>query len=188
MDRFQVFYFLTKEDRGIDWMNGRLDQEKLNWLYKGLVDLSSVSSVFICGPEPMIFLVRNDLLERGFAKSNIHFELFSSGQNQKRKKFESKPSENYRQSEIKVTEGGITTTFKAPLQSNSILEIAIQNGVDLPFACKGGVCCTCRAKLLEGDVEMAVNYALEEEELEAGYILACQAIPLSDNIVVTFDE
>ena len=188
MERFQVFYFLTQEDRVVDWLNGRLDSQKLDWLYDKLVDLKSISDVFVCGPEAMIFMVQNDLLERNFPKENIRFELFSSGQNKKRQQFEKQAIDPTKLSEIVVTEGGITSKYKVPQRSNSILDIALQNGVDLPFACKGGVCCTCRAKLLEGKVNMEINYALEQDELDAGYILTCQAIPTSEKVVVSFDE
>ena len=87
-----------------------------------------------------------------------------------------------------VHEGGKTIEFKDPQGSEAILDGALRNSADLPFACKGGVCCTCKAKLVEGTVDMLVNYALEDEEVAAGYILTCQAVPTSDKVVVDFDS
>ena len=89
--------------------------------------------------------------------------------------------------DVTIHEGGKTFNFKLAQNTDPILDGALQNSADLPFACKGGVCCTCRAKLLEGEVEMEVNYALEQEQLDEGFILTCQAIPLTDKITVDYD-
>ncbi|MEM1216494.1 MAG: 2Fe-2S iron-sulfur cluster-binding protein, partial [Bacteroidota bacterium] len=126
------------------------------------------------------------LLARGVGAEQVHFELFNTnGLPQKRRPpvLEDQTAE----SEIKIIEGGKAFTFRIPRASDNILDAALRNYADLPYACKGGVCCTCRAKLVEGEVDMEVTYGLEPEEIEKGYVLTCQAVPLTDKVVVDFD-
>ena len=188
MERLEIFHFLTQEERNIPLFNGRLDREKLDILFKTLIDKDSVNDYFICGPNAMIFLVKDYLEELGVDKKQIHFELFNTEgipQNGKRKK---KPivAEGLL-TEIEIKEGGKNFKFTMPRGSDSILDAALKQNADLPFACNGGVCCTCRAKLLEGEVDLLVNYGLEEEEIQNGYILTCQAIPTTEKVIVDFD-
>lgn len=188
LDRFEVFHFLTQEERNMPLFNGRIDDEKLELIFRLLVDRETTDDFFICGPAEMIFAIRDFLLTAGVDARHIHFELFNTKgitANGKRKK--TKPIADGSLSTIEIIEGGKKTTLKTPKGSGTILDAALQKNADLPFACKGGVCCTCKAKLLEGKVEMEVNYALEQEQLDAGYILSCQAIPLSEKVVVDFD-
>ena len=188
MDRFEIFYFLTKEKRNIEFFNGRLTSDKLDIIFKTIANIYEIDHHFICGPESMIFTIRDFLLEKGVQKNQLHFELFTSSSDAKKEFIEeSKEKFEGKTSHITVIEGGKTLEFEIPQASENILDAALSNSADLPFACKGGVCCTCKAKLLEGEVNQLVNYGLEEDELEAGYILTCQAIPVSDNIVVDYD-
>lgn len=189
LDRFEVFHFLTREERHLPLFNGRIDAEKLDLLFRTLVDREQTDDFFICGPATMIFAIRDYLTDLGVDPKHIHFELFNtdgiSGNNGKKK---ARPvAVDGVMSSINIIEGGKKIAFKTPKGNGTILDAAISRQADLPFACKGGVCCTCKAKLLEGEVEMEVNYALEQEQLDAGYILTCQAIPLSDKITVDFD-
>ncbi|HHH50000.1 MAG TPA: 2Fe-2S iron-sulfur cluster binding domain-containing protein, partial [Saprospiraceae bacterium] len=139
-------------------------------------------------PEEMIFMVRDFLLAKGVAKNKIHFELFNtSGFQNKKEKEKLAQAFKGKITNITILEGGKTSSFKMEQGADNILDAALRNAADLPFACKGGVCCTCRAKLVEGEVKLLVNYGLEEDELQAGYILTCQAIPTSEKIVVDFD-
>lgn len=185
LERFEVYYFLTQETRTIPLFNGRIDQEKLNILFKNLIDASHVNDYFLCGPNELTFLIRDYLQAIGIDKKAIHFELFNTGSfttKKKERRFDPKVMAN-----IQIKEGGKLFSFEIPQGSDNILDAAVKRSADLPFACKGGMCCTCRAKLLEGKVEMEVNWALEQEELDEGYILTCQAIPLSEKIVIDFD-
>jgi ring-1,2-phenylacetyl-CoA epoxidase subunit PaaE len=188
MERLEIFHFLTREERSIPLFNGRIDRDKLDVLFKTLIDQEAVDDYFICGPHAMIFLIRDYLLEMGMAPKHIHFELFNTEgipQNGKPKK--RSVADNKLRSEIRIKEGGKQFSFSMARGSDNILDAALKQNADLPFACKGGVCCTCRAKLLEGEVDVIVNYGLEQEEIEEGYILTCQAIPTSERVVVDFD-
>lgn len=186
--RLSVHYFLSREALDEPLMNGRIDKEKCNIICNKLLDLDTVDECFICGPEDMVFAVRDTLKERNFDEKKIHFELFTSpdgklGVSKKVIKEEYKG----RVADVTVNLDGKSFQFQLPFGGDSVLDAALKQGADLPFACKGGVCCTCKAKLKEGAVEMDVNYALEKEEVEAGYILTCQSHPTTDKIVVDYD-
>lgn len=189
LERFEVFYFLTQEERDVPLLNGRLTEEKLDTLFNRVVDREVISDYFLCGPEAMIFMIRNYLTDINVPEKNIHFELFTSESGaQKVKKAIMTIANGHENCEVTILEGGKSFKFSLPQGSNTILDSALQKSADLPFACKGGVCCTCRAKLLEGKVDMAVHYGLEQDEIDNGYILTCQSIPLSEKVVVDFDH
>ena len=185
LGRFEIYHFLTREHRNVELFNGRLTEEKMEILCDKLIDISTINDAFVCGPNEMIFMVRDFLKAKGMPEKNVHFELFNtSGVAAKKKK---RKVDNSKMSQIHIVEGGKTIQFSIPQGSDNILDAGMKQNMDLPFACKGGVCCTCRAKLIEGNVEMEVNYALEPDEVEAGFILTCQAVPLSEKVVVNFD-
>jgi len=186
MGRFELYHFLTREERDAELFNGRLTEEKMRSIGELLVDFKSINDFFICGPAEMIFMVRDYLEGIGIEKDRVHFELF--GTPDKQKKVKKIVENNDDASDVNIINNGVKTSFKMAMDGENILDAALANNADLPFACKGGVCCTCRAKLIEGDVEMEVNYALEPDEVENNYILTCQAIPKSDKIVVDFDS
>lgn len=189
MQRFQVFYNLTKAKLDVDLFFGRYDKEKLNTIFTKLVEPSEVDEFFLCGPEDMIFLVRDELMERNIDRKQIHFELFTSPDAKKDAKEHIKEAKTDKETcSVFVKEDGKTILFDLPFKTENILDAALRNGGDLPYACKGGVCCTCKAKLVEGEVDMAVNYALEPEEVEAGFILTCQSYPITEKVVVDFDQ
>ena len=188
LDRFEVYYFLTQEERDVSLFNGRMNVEKLETISKYLLDIESVDHFFLCGPEEMIFMIRDYLKEKGVDEKKIHFELFYTETGNKRKIIRTTDSKSANMAEIEIKEGGKNFKFRMPMNGENILEAALGKNADLPFACKGGVCCTCKAKLVEGNVQMDVNYALEKEQVEAGYILTCQAVPLTEKVVVDFDQ
>ncbi len=185
VNRFNLIHILSKERTDATINFGRINAEKCNQLFNGLVSLTA-DDYFLCGPEEMIFSVQNFLFEKGIAKEKIHFELFGTS---KKKNNEPRVSEitNNPKSSITLKVDGRIIDFKLTYNSISILDAAMQEGADLPYACKGGVCCTCRAKLIEGKVDMEVNYALEEAELAQGFILTCQATPTTEKVVIDFD-
>lgn len=137
----------------------------------------------------MIFCIKVFLEESGIDKKKIHFELFTSpGQKTKSEVRRSESGDSGPQSKISIKLDGRSFEFGLPLNSDTtILDAALKQGADLPYACKGGMCCTCKAKLLEGEVSMDVHWGLEEEEVEQGYILTCQSHPKTEKVVVDFD-
>lgn len=189
LDRFNFINILSRErtDTGIHF--GRIDKEKLIDLER-LIDYSKMHEVFICGPEEMIFTVKGFLEGKGLEARSIHFELFTTpGQKTTVRKSTEEKDDAGPRSKITVKLDGRTFSFDLSMTGNvSILDAALGQGADLPYACKGGVCCTCKAKLLEGEVAMDVHWGLEQEEIEEGFILTCQSHPVTEKVVVDFDE
>ena len=185
--RFEIFHFLTKEFRNIELLNGRFTSDKLKVLSKSIIDIPKTDECFICGPEEMIFLIRDELILAGLDKDKIHFELFSSGKTKVDKdRIKSIIEHKIKGTQVTIIDGGKEFHFVMDDEFDNILDGAMAAGADLPFACKGGVCSTCRCKVVSGTVEMKVNYALDETEVAKGLILSCQAVPTSKNVVVEF--
>lgn len=186
--RFEVFHFLTKEKRDIPLYNGRFTLEKLKTLTDRIIDVPSVDDCFVCGPEEMIYLVREALTDAGLSRDKIHFELFTSGISEDdRKRTAAVLEKKVEGTDVTIIDGGKEFHFVMEDEYDNILDGALAAGADLPFACKGGVCSTCKCKVLEGTVEMKVNYALEDREVANHYVLSCQAVPTSKKVVVDFD-
>lgn len=191
LGRVRVHHVLSREMTDSDLLTGRITKEKCATFCDKLLDINEIDEFFICGPLQMNEDVRDLLLERGIDRKHIHLELFTTGvqRNGKQQKVKKEPKNTPDiQAEIRITLDGNTFDFPLHAGGESILDAALKIGADLPFACKGGVCCTCRAKLVSGEVEMDVNYALEPDEVEAGYILTCQSHPKTGRVVVDFDS
>jgi ring-1,2-phenylacetyl-CoA epoxidase subunit PaaE len=187
LQRFRTFYVLSRERTDATINYGRIDAEKCNQ-FSGLIDFTSVDEFFICGPEGMIFAVKEFLESKGVESNKIHFELFTTPTRKNTKIYTAVTAKEDVGSEIIVKSDGRSFNFKLDYNSNTILDAALAQGADLPFACKGGVCTTCRAKLIEGEIEMEANYGLEPDEVKAGFILTCQSHPRSKKVVVDFDS
>ncbi len=186
--RFEIFYFLTKEQRDIELFNGRFNSEKLQTLTKTLIDVSTTDEVFICGPEEMIFLIRDELVAAGLEKEKVHYELFVTGLSEEDKKRAARLAEQKVEGvEVTIIDGGKEFHFTMTDEYDNILDAALGAGADLPFACKGGVCSTCKCKVEGGNVEMKINYALEENEVAQNLVLSCQAVPTTERVKVNFD-
>ncbi len=186
--RLEIFYFLTKEQRDIPLLNGRFTAEKIKELTDKVIDVSDVDECFICGPEEMIFLIRDELVEAGLSKEKIHYELFFSGVTEEDKIRAAEAVEHkFDGTEVTIIDGGKEFHFAMDDDYDNILDGALAAGADLPFACKGGVCSTCKCKVVDGAVEMKINYALEEDEVARGLVLSCQAVPTTEKVVVDFD-
>lgn len=187
LNRFNFINILSREKTDAPINSGRIDLTKLIELNK-LVDYKNTDEFFICGPEEMIFCVKEFLETSGIAQQKIHFELFTTpGQQQAVSQKPLAVSNEGPQSKITVKLDGRSFDFDLGFNGENILDAALKQGADLPFACKGGVCCTCKAKLLEGEVEMDVNWGLEHEEVAQGFILTCQSHPITEKVVVDFD-
>ncbi|MGH2553510.1 MAG: 1,2-phenylacetyl-CoA epoxidase subunit PaaE, partial [Chitinophagaceae bacterium] len=188
IDRFNFINILSRERTESSINFGRITTEKLIELAR-LIDYPSSDEVFICGPEEMIFCVKDFLLQKGIQEKKIHFELFTSSTPRKTK---TKTKESTKQqgpvSKITIKADGRSFEFDLPMNSDTtILDAALNQGADLPYACKGGMCCTCKARLLEGEAEMDVHWGLEHEEVEKGFILTCQSHPKTEKVVVDYD-
>lgn len=188
MERFSVYHILSREQADTELMCGRIDATKCNYFLKKIVDPKSISAAFLCGPEEMILSAKDSLIAAGVPEKDVHYELFFSAvAAQKQQERKEKSLSDDIMSNVSVTLDGTTTLLSLGYHGESILDAALKNGADLPFACKGGVCATCRCKIESGEVEMDVNYSLEKDEIERGFVLACQAHPRSENVVVNFD-
>jgi len=190
MLRLRLFHVLSREYMDIPLFSGRIDAPKCEEFCRKLIDISTVDEAFICGPEEMILSVRDKLVELGMPSGNVHIELFTSPDQPKashEKWVTAHKDEGGPKSKVSITLDGVTFNMEIGFNGESILDAALKNGADLPYACKGGVCCTCRAKVLEGEVEMEVNYALDQHELNNGYVLTCQSHPRTERVVIDFD-
>ncbi|CUH80731.1 1,2-phenylacetyl-CoA epoxidase subunit PaaE [Tropicibacter naphthalenivorans] len=188
LGRLSVIHILESEG-DIDLFTGRIDAEKMEALFRLWIDAETVDTAFICGPEPMMLTIKDSLLKHGLTEDQVKFELFASQQGRAKKRAVSRHVQNDgAQCDVTVTLDGETRAFKMPKDGTAVLDAAIDNDMDAPYSCKAGVCSTCRAKVTEGEVEMMTNHALEDYEVRAGYVLSCQCIPLSDKVVLTYDE
>ena len=186
VDRFEVHHVLSREDQGSDYTSGRLDADKVKGYNGKFFDVATTTGHFLCGPLGMIEGVSGVLESLGTAKSTIHFELFNTAgaTAEAIAKSSSKASAN---AKVTVVLDGEETHFEMG-PKDYVIDAALDAGADVPYACKGAVCCTCRAKVLKGTAEMVMNYALVDDEVKDGYVLTCQTHATSDELVISFDE
>ncbi len=186
MGRLTIIHML-ESGQDIDLFTGRVDQEKCTALFKQWIDVSTVTTAFICGPEPMMLAIADSLKTHRLEPDQIKSELFSeSQQGQLAKQAMAARSEGQKGTELTVIIEGAQRTFEMS-KGQSVLDAALENGQDAPFACKAGVCSTCMCKVIEGEVEMISNHALEDYEVERGYVLSCQSYPLTDKLIIDYD-
>lgn len=189
--RVAVYHVLSREQRLSPLLTGRLDEDKLRELVNRVINTRRTDEWFLCGPLELVDMVRTELKALGVDDSRVRFELFNTGEVGDPTNQQARPIEIH---DDTVTRGidfqldGLRGTVATPVEAReSILAAALRARPDVPFACSGGVCGTCRAKLVEGTVDMAENYALEPDEVAAGYILTCQSVPTSDKVVINYD-
>lgn len=190
MLRLRVYHILSREYVDIPLFSGRIDAAKCAEFCNTLIDLKNTDEAFICGPEDMILSVRQQLIDLGMTSTHVHIELFTSPDQPKEsheKWASTHKNETGPMSKVSITLDGVTFDLELGFNGDSILDAALKSGADLPYACKGGVCCTCRAKVVEGKVEMEVNYSLEHDEIEKGFVLTCQSHPRTERVVIDFD-
>jgi ring-1,2-phenylacetyl-CoA epoxidase subunit PaaE len=186
INRFNLINILSREKTDAAISFGRINEEKLQHLSK-LINYKTIDEVFICGPEEMIFCAKDFFEKEGMDKKKVHFELFGSVAKKTTTNKQPTTTNVIAKSNITIKLDGRSFDFALGFNEGNILDAALAQGADLPYACKGGVCCTCKAKLLEGEVDMDVNWGLEHEEIEQGYILTCQSHPKTEKVVVDFD-
>jgi len=192
LSRFLWVNILSREDQGADVLNGRLNNRKGGELNQQLIDLKNYDEYFICGPESMISEVSRGLRSVGASEDTIHYELFASSAEDAQAVVEKHHARvqayGSKVSQVTVRLDGRSSQFELTADGENVLDAGINHGMDLPYSCKGGVCSTCKAKLVEGEVDMDIIHGLEAGEIEQGYILTCQAHPISDTVVVDFDQ
>lgn len=185
MSRFVIYNIFSREEQEVDLFNGRLDRARVARFLDTLIPADTIDAAFICGPGAMIDEVEAGLLGAGVAADNIHLERFGVP--------DSGPAHHVEpgdapQAQVTIIVDGLKREMEFRAEDPSILDVALRAGLDLPYSCKGGVCCTCRAKVLEGRVRMDKNYTLEQPDVDAGYVLTCQAHPLTERVVISYDE
>ncbi len=185
LSRFVMFNLFSREEQEVDLFNGRLDRAKVLALVETLVPVDTIDAAFICGPGQMIDDVESGLLAAGMQAEQIHLERFGVPDSAPAHHAEPGDAAHAR---ITIIADGLKREMEFRVEDNSILDVALAAGMDLPYSCKGGVCCTCRARVVEGRVRMDKNYTLEQPDVDAGYVLTCQAHPLTERVVISFDE
>jgi len=183
--RLQLVNIFSRELNDSDIFNGRIDADKLQQLFQANLISAEADHCFACGPEEMMTAVETVLPTWGIQRSKIHTERFNTGT---APKATAQQMESRSEERVNIILDGRELIVEVSKQDDSILDAALRAGADLPYACKGGVCATCKCKVLEGQVEMAVNYSLEEDEIQKGYVLSCQARPTTANVRLSFDE
>ena len=186
---FHLHYIFTKENGENDTLTGRINQHKIEDIYNAYLSALKIDDIYSCGPESMIHAINDFFKSKDVSDSNIHFELFTAPVK------EVTEADHSSDAPIPDITSSVTVIiddeefqFDLKAKGKNILQAAQDADADVPFSCKGGVCCTCRAKVMEGKAVMDLNYSLEPEEVEEGFILTCQAHPVTDKIIVSFDE
>ena len=189
MDRLKLAYVMSREQQDIELFNGRITKDKAALFLKHWVRAEDIDVAFICGPEDMMHGVSEALQEAGMPKAQIKIELFAASiPKHQHKPRAVDPQAGRHETEVTVIMDGNATSFTMDQDKESLLDAGLKAGIDMRYSCKGGVCSTCRCKLLEGKVDMDVNYALEDYEIARGYVLSCQSFPITDKVVIDFDQ
>jgi ring-1,2-phenylacetyl-CoA epoxidase subunit PaaE len=185
--RFAFYNVLSREQQDVEMFSGRIDGAKLDAFLQTVLPPDTVDEWFLCGPMEMVDSLRDALLARGVDSHHVHRELFHTGPLPSRPRADATAVRDAGAAEVTIVLDGRRSTFEVPKLGEPILDAALRVRADAPFACKGGVCGTCRARLVEGEVEMDQNYALEADEQEAGFVLACQSHPTTERVTLDFD-
>ncbi|HXX82346.1 MAG TPA: 1,2-phenylacetyl-CoA epoxidase subunit PaaE, partial [Casimicrobiaceae bacterium] len=188
LQRLNLVYVMSREPQDIDILNGRIDRAKADALIERWLDVATVDTAFVCGPDGMMQAVSESLQAHGVPKSKIKIELFAASIPKVEHKAQTRPEAGHTECMVTVVIDGATRQFTLEKTKENIIDAALKQGIELPYSCKGGVCSTCRAKLIEGEVDMDANFALEDYEIERGFILCCQSYPVTDKVVVDYDQ
>jgi ring-1,2-phenylacetyl-CoA epoxidase subunit PaaE len=187
-DRLALHFIMSQEPTDVDLYAGRVDGDKVKILHEAFMQQNRADDIFLCGPNPMIDDVTATLIDLGYEQDKIHSERFRAGLKGEKKTGRRSTHIPQGGAEVTTVVDGERQSFHMQSKSSSILDAALDNGFDLPYSCKGGVCSTCRCLLTKGEVDMALNYALEPWEVEKGYILTCQSTPKTSEIELDYDQ
>ena len=188
LERLNLAYVMSREQQDIELFNGRITQEKCQQFLRHWIHIEDFDNAFICGPEDMMLGVSAALQEAGMPKQDIKIELFAASIPKHQHKPRALDAAAQQETQVTVIMDGSHTTFMMDKDKESILDAGLRQGIDMRYSCKGGVCSTCRCKLVDGKVDMDVNYALEDYEIARGFVLSCQSFPVTDTVVVDFDQ
>ncbi|MBV8552092.1 MAG: phenylacetate-CoA oxygenase/reductase subunit PaaK [Acidobacteriaceae bacterium] len=188
LGRLSLIHVLSREHQDADLLNGRITGEKAALLVKQFCRSEEIDTVFLCGPQQMAEDVSAKLRELAIPASRIRIELFSASNSERQSQSTSPAHGVEQQSQITIVYDGAQYLFTMPRDSETILNAALRRGIDLRHSCKSGVCATCRAKVVDGEVDMDANYALEDYEIARGFVLTCQSYPVTEQVTVDFDQ
>jgi ring-1,2-phenylacetyl-CoA epoxidase subunit PaaE len=188
LGRFNLVHVLSREAQDIELLHGRIDRAKADLLLAKWIPVADIDTAFVCGPEGMMDAVIAALKARGFSDARIKVERFAASIPKHAHVVQKVPEPGHTECEVTVVLDGVTRTFLLEKAKENILEAGLRNGVELPYSCKGGVCSTCRCRLVDGEVDMDVNFALEDYEVARGFILACQSYPVTDKVTIDYDQ
>ncbi|WP_443113572.1 1,2-phenylacetyl-CoA epoxidase subunit PaaE [Herbaspirillum seropedicae] len=186
LERFNVVYVMSREQQDVELFNGRIDRAKCDAFFASWIDLKDVDAAFLCGPEEMVQAVAASLQAHGLPKTQIKTELFAASTPPRA--HAARAVVGKQECEVTVIVDGYHNVFTMDKEKESVLEAGLKHGIDLRYSCKGGVCATCRCKVVEGKVDMDANYALEDYEIARGFVLSCQSFPVSDKLLLDFDQ
>jgi ring-1,2-phenylacetyl-CoA epoxidase subunit PaaE len=188
MTRLNLVYVMSREQQDIELFNGRITKDKCTQFLQQWIRIDDIDIAFICGPEDMMHGVSAALQEAGMPKEHIKVELFAASIPKHQHKARTFDAGVRHETEVTVIMDGSHTSFTMDKDKESILDAGLRAGIDMRYSCKGGVCSTCRCKLIDGKVDMDANYALEDYEIARGFVLSCQAFPVTDKVIVDFDQ
>ncbi|GAC1629657.1 MAG: phenylacetate-CoA oxygenase/reductase subunit PaaK [Nevskia sp.] len=188
LSRLNLVFILSREQQDVTLFNGRIDAAKCDALLSRWIDPADIDVAYLCGPQTMMEQVSASLTAHGLAKSQIRMELFASAAPPTPRAARPGKLKGSEGCKVTVIQDGRTREFSMAKNKDSVLDAALALGLELPWSCKGGICSTCRCKLVRGEVDMDANYALEDYELARGFILSCQSFPVTDALLIDFDQ
>ena len=187
-ERLNLIYVMSREQQDIELFNGRITGEKCEQLFERWITVADHDAAFVCGPEEMMHAVSDALQAHGMPKAAIKVELFAASIPKHQHVAQQRPAVGRQECEVTLIIDGSHRSYTMDKDRESVLDAGLKQGIDIRYSCKGGVCSTCRCKVVEGKVEMDANYALEDYEVARGFVLSCQAFPVTDRVVLDFDS
>ncbi|MBI3796221.1 MAG: phenylacetate-CoA oxygenase/reductase subunit PaaK [Deltaproteobacteria bacterium] len=187
-ERLNLVFILSREQQDIDLFNGRIDRAKCDALLEKWIDPASLDIAFLCGPLGMMEDVSASLQAHGLSQAQIKMELFATSLSQGPRPMPVHHILGHNECQVTVIQDGRTRQFTMEKNTESVLESGLAQGIELPYSCKGGICSTCRGKVIKGEVDMDANFALEDYEIARGFRLLCQSYPVTDQLVIDFDQ
>ncbi|MDI9332923.1 MAG: phenylacetate-CoA oxygenase/reductase subunit PaaK [Cytophagales bacterium] len=188
LERLNVVWVMSRESQDMPLFNGRINAQKCSELLTHWIDPRSIDAAFICGPEDMMQAASKALLDKGLETSRIKVELFGTAQKKDTARAAHVPVQGSDLCEVDVVLDGTRRSFVMQKNKDNLIEAGLKAGLEMPYSCKGGVCSTCRAKVVQGEVDMDINFALEDYEVARGFVLCCQSYPVTDKLTIDFDE